>query len=120
MESRVVGGASGVALEFQFAWPHSTNIGSMRQYVFWYFYILSYELGRNAVGVVSYSKHSQRSGVAATLGWRSQSRWDCRRSNRSRDFCHAFAPSENANGIPSQSPGLRGTRYPGSTFHQHF
>src|SRR2546425_132074 len=25
-----------------------------------------------------------------------------------------FAPSENPNGIPSQSPGLRGTSYPGS------
>ena len=30
-------------------------------------------------------------------------------------FCrHAFARSENPNGIPSQSPGLRGTSYPGS------
>src|SRR6266516_555703 len=27
---------------------------------------------------------------------------------------HDFAPSENPNGIPSQSPGLRGTNYPGS------
>ena len=30
-------------------------------------------------------------------------------------FCrHAFARSENPNGIPSPSPGLRGTSYPGS------
>ena len=28
---------------------------------------------------------------------------------------HAFARSENPNGIPSQSPGLRGTSYPGSS-----
>src|SRR5438477_7710425 len=28
---------------------------------------------------------------------------------------HAFAPSENPNGIPPQSPGLRGTSYPGSS-----
>ena len=27
----------------------------------------------------------------------------------------AFAPSENPNEIPSQSPGLRGTSYPGSS-----
>ena len=31
-------------------------------------------------------------------------------------FCrHAFAGSENPNGIPSPSPGLRGTSYPGSS-----
>ena len=29
-------------------------------------------------------------------------------------FCIALAPSENPNGIPAQSPGLRGTSYPGS------
>ena len=28
---------------------------------------------------------------------------------------HAFARSENPNGIPAQSPGLRGTSYPGSS-----
>jgi len=30
-----------------------------------------------------------------------------------------FAPSENPNGIPSQSPGLRGTSYPGSSSRKH-
>ncbi len=32
---------------------------------------------------------------------------------------HALAPSGNPNGIPSQSPGLRGTSYPGSSSTKH-
>jgi hypothetical protein len=35
------------------------------------------------------------------------------RPNQSRDLDRGFAPSWNPNGIPSQSPGLRGTSYPG-------
>jgi len=31
----------------------------------------------------------------------------------------ALLPSENPNGIPSQSPGLRGTSYPGKTSEEN-
>src|SRR5207247_5986127 len=42
------------------------------------------------------------------------------RLNRSRNLRRALAPSENPNGIPSQSPGLRGTSYLGSPSVTHF
>src|SRR6185369_8898378 len=43
------------------------------------------------------------------------------RSNGMRNmFGIELSPSENPNGIPPQSPGLRGTSYPGSSSNKHF
>ena len=46
--------------------------------------------------------------IRSTLGWRTESRWDM-------NYYTPNAPLLNANGVPSSSPGLRGTRYPGAS-----
>jgi len=48
--------------------------------------------------------------IRPTLGWRAKSRWDM---NHGALDVHLF----NANGVQPSSPGLRGTRYPGSSSH---
>ena len=46
-------------------------------------------IGHNLVEVVSISEREPKVGAdAPTLGWRSQSRWDCLRPNAIL-FCHA-------------------------------
>jgi hypothetical protein len=44
--------------------------------------------------------------IRPTLGWRTESRWD-------RNPVALISHLSYANGFPSSSPGLRGTRYPG-------
>ena len=51
--------------------------------------------------------------IRPTLGWRAQSRWD-------KNHGIIMAPLSYANGVPSSSPGLRGTRYPGSSPRKTF
>jgi hypothetical protein len=48
--------------------------------------------------------------IRPTLGWRTESRWDMDHGVlRGVMYSHL----SYANGVPSSSPGLRGTRYPG-------
>jgi hypothetical protein len=80
-----------------------------------------WDVRRNPVGVVfafgTFTQGSLRGNLgledAIPLGLFVRQR-DSTSSRR-----HPSAPSENPNGIPSQSPGLRGTSYPGSRSVKH-
>jgi hypothetical protein len=51
--------------------------------------------------------------IPPTLGWRTESRWDRNHGTVNLHLCYA-------NGVPSFSPGLRCTRYPGTTSPHKF
>src|SRR5438034_7222654 len=71
--------------------------------------------GHNAVGVVSTSQRAPKVGAGrANLGLKDAIPLGLFAHERDSISSRCLA-IENPNGIPSQSPGLRGTSYPGSS-----